>query len=179
MNNTYALIKTDHDTKQETEIMFDSFERVAERWLELEAELPHREIEQYRIEGGEPFEREDLFVEELSPKDIESLLPRSLFEWQICPRCEGDGTCLIDGLEGVAFSAEEFNEAFDPEERERYFNGGYDRPCPDCNATGKVLVLDFERFQLRAPLLAKQYQEWLEEEFTACMEYEAERRMGA
>jgi hypothetical protein len=175
MNNRFTLIRTDA-AGVEYEIMTDHFDRVAERWLELADELPSKALDEYRIEddmGG------DHFVEELSPENIEALLPRYLFEWQICDRCRGNGTCLIDGLEGVAFSAEEFNETFDPEERERYFSGGYDRPCPTCNATGKVLVLDEERFTQRAPRLAKHRQDWLDDAYETRLLYEAERRIGA
>jgi hypothetical protein len=77
-------------------------------------------------------------------------------KWRICPRCEGEGTSsayLGD------YTAEEFNEAFDPEEQERYFEGGYDRTCEQCNGTGKVNGEDEKQWNDRR---ADLYQQWLE-----------------
>jgi hypothetical protein len=174
----YTLKRTDPSTIisiRETELYYGDFDQCAEKYLaEIERDDDERNLLHVEADDGTKH-----FPAELPPKEMESLLPRHYFAWEICDRCRGEGTCLIDGLEGVAFTASEFDEAFDPEEQESYFGGGYDRACPDCAGTGKVLALDVEKLERRAPLLAKERQEWIDDAYAARMEYEAERRMGA
>lgn len=77
-------------------------------------------------------------------------------KWSICSRCQGEGT---SSAYLGAFTSEEFADAFDAEEREHYINGGYDRPCEQCNGTGKVTKQDTDAYAARR---AEKYQEWLE-----------------
>ena len=62
--------------------------------------------------------------------------------WDICESCDGEGgTSSHLG----AFTSEEFYEAFETEEdQQRYFNGGYDNKCDECNGTGKVLYPNWD-----------------------------------
>lgn len=65
---------------------------------------------------------------------------------EVCPRCEGHGTHLNPSIGSYAYSAEEFDEAFEPgsEEREHYFHRGgmYDVKCHTCQGKNVVLVVD-------------------------------------
>lgn len=62
-------------------------------------------------------------------------------KWEICDNCNGDGHhCKHLG----AYTSSEFEEQFDYEERERYFAGGYDKTCEECNGSGKIKVVDVE-----------------------------------
>jgi DnaJ-class molecular chaperone len=55
--------------------------------------------------------------------------------WVICGRCNGDGS---HSHRLGAISAEEMAHDWDEEEQERYFAGGYDETCEECDGTGKV-----------------------------------------
>lgn len=55
--------------------------------------------------------------------------------WVICPTCRGDGK---HSRNLGAYTQEEFDEQFSPEEQEDYFNGVYDTTCNTCHGTGKV-----------------------------------------
>lgn len=62
--------------------------------------------------------------------------------WVICHHCKGSGgSSAYLG----AFSRDEFEEAFDYDEREAYFRGDYDRPCEFCGGSGKVVEVDVKR----------------------------------
>ncbi len=65
----------------------------------------------------------------------------------VCDDCEGEGSVLCEGMRGHAYSAEEFAESFDDEERAEYFKRGgrYDIPCPTCKGLRVVPVVDEER----------------------------------
>jgi hypothetical protein len=72
---------------------------------------------------------------------------------EVCHRCEGEGTILNPSIGEHAYSAEEFDEAFEPgsEEREHYFKRGgmYDVRCPECEGDRVVAVLDREEMKDR------------------------------
>ena len=87
--------------------------------------------------------------------------------WEICNHCHGEGKS--SSYLG-AFSREEFEEAFDPEEQEDYFNGAYDRPCEHCNGSGKVQVVDEEN-------LNEEQREVLDAHYLCLAEERQERRM--
>ena len=170
----YSLMRTDA-AKCEHEIDCGDFAQIAEGYIErCEAEPTNAHWYSVLDEEGE-----DVYIDELNSRRIGELLPRRLKDWAICSRCRGEGTCLIDGLEGVAFTMSEFLDTFDYEERDAYFNGGYDRSCPDCNATGKLLLVNDEKLELSEPLVAKWRWSVIEDEFEWECERAAERRMGA
>lgn len=170
----YNLRKFDPETKQFDLVDTGDFMRIAEAWLidDKNGDDDHLIIDDGRI-------GEEVYLEDLSVQQFDALLPRRAKTWHICDRCRGDGTCLISGLEGVAFTADEFEEAFDLDERERYFNGGYDRSCPDCDGSGKVLLVDDDVLEHQAPHVARWRRDWIECERELDAAYEAERRMGA
>jgi hypothetical protein len=76
--------------------------------------------------------------------------------FSICPTCAGEGK---HSRHLGSFTADEFNEAFDPEEQERYINGEFDNPCTTCNGTGKVTDQDLDTMRQRRQEL---YEEWCE-----------------
>lgn len=63
---------------------------------------------------------------------------------EVCGRCDGHGTHLREGMEGHAYTSEEFEQEFDDEMREEYFKRGgiYDQVCGDCHGKNVVAVID-------------------------------------
>lgn len=60
--------------------------------------------------------------------------------WEICGVCEGEGSsCAHLGV----FTTDDFRE--DPEFAEAYFGGSYDRPCGECDGSGKVQVIEVQK----------------------------------
>lgn len=64
--------------------------------------------------------------------------------WIICPMCDGNGHhCKHLG----SFTMSEFNETFDdPEDREAYFAGAYDKRCETCGGDGKIRESQLEDY---------------------------------
>src|SRR3990167_6551109 len=60
--------------------------------------------------------------------------------WQVCPDCEGNGTCVNPAVDAHGITPEEFAE--DPDFAEAYHGGRYDITCPAC----KGLRVTRERF---------------------------------
>lgn len=63
---------------------------------------------------------------------------------EVCHNCEGEGYVLNESMRYHAYSAEEFYESFDEEDREEYFKRGgiYDVVCPTCKGKNVVPVID-------------------------------------
>ncbi|NIM21867.1 MAG: hypothetical protein GTN64_05535 [Candidatus Latescibacteria bacterium] len=75
--------------------------------------------------------------------------------FEVCSGCGGEGTELGYGLKGLAFSAEQMNE--DPDFRESYFRGDFDRPCSTCSGRRVELVPDAGRMTFRE---LRRFKEW-------------------
>jgi hypothetical protein len=99
----------------------------------------------------------------------------------VCPTCEGEGYVLNPSMRGHAYAKEEFDDAFDDEQRAEYLKRGgiYDVVCETCN--GRNVVDEVAEDQL-TPAQLVQYEAWCESQ-RADAEYEAvcraEREMGA
>jgi hypothetical protein len=67
--------------------------------------------------------------------------------FEVCPRCEGEGTHLHESIGQHAYTVEEFNEEFDDEERAEYFKRGgrYDVVCSECGGQRVISVVDEEK----------------------------------
>lgn len=93
-------------------------------------------------------------------------------KWEICPRCSGNGTTTRH-LGG--FTASEWAEACDgdPDFEENYFSGAYDRPCDECNGSGKVKVVDTDQL---TPEQLEAYRQEQEDRRYELAEREAEMR---
>lgn len=87
--------------------------------------------------------------------------------WAICGQCNGEG--MSSAYLG-AFTREEFDEAFDYEEQERYFAGEYDRQCDVCHGSGKVKHIDEDR-------LTPEQREVVQSYYDHMAELRQERRM--
>jgi RecJ-like exonuclease len=88
----------------------------------------------------------------------------------ICQGCDGTGS-LPFGQHMVITNIHDW----EPEEREDYFSGEYDGPCPDCDGTGRVSVVDTARASKQD--LAEYFDD-LESQLQIEAVYAAERRMG-
>jgi hypothetical protein len=84
-----------------------------------------------------------------------------------CNACEGRGK---SSAYLGSYTREEFDEAFDEEGKASYFAGYYDRPCDECEGTGRKTIVDLEKC---SPEQRKSWEEQLDWE----AESEAERRM--
>ena len=76
--------------------------------------------------------------------EVESTFPSVMI---VCPECEGTGFVLCEGMRGYAYSAEEFAESFDDDERAQYFTRGgiYDQKCPCCHGKNVIPIVNEER----------------------------------
>jgi DnaJ-class molecular chaperone len=113
-------------------------------------------------------------IDKKTGDEVEHIVPS---KWIICPTCEGGGTDKGRSVEcdGGGFTASEWNDQ-DPDFRQDYLAGVYDKPCEPCAGSGKVQTID--RKLCDKKLLAQYDQDIKEErEFRAMCA--AERRMGA
>lgn len=91
--------------------------------------------------------------------------------WAICGCCNGEGQTSAH----LGDVTEWLRDECTPEEREDYFAGGYDRDCPECDGTGKIMVPDFEKITAEQKAA---YDLDLKIERDMRAEEEAERRFG-
>lgn len=102
---------------------------------------------------------------------------------EVCHRCEGTGYHLRPGIEGHAYSMEEFNDIYHEEEdRQEYFKRGgiYDVVCEDCKGNNVVKVLDSAAITDPEKIMwLKAYHQQIEWEQEWAAERAAELRMGA
>jgi DnaJ-class molecular chaperone len=106
--------------------------------------------------------------------DSEIELP---FRWAICPACDGHATDRGASVEcdGGGFTSSEWAEQ-DEDFKEGYLRGDYDRPCDECDGSGKVMEADYSRM---TPEQIKEYDEQIEGDRECEAIHAAERRMGA
>lgn len=90
--------------------------------------------------------------------------------WAICGTCAGNGA---SSAYLGAFTREQMDE--DPDFAEDYMQGVYDRPCDDCEGTGKVRVIDQDRLASLDP----EQREELRGYYEAMQEDDADRRLRA
>lgn len=71
-------------------------------------------------------------------------------KYQVCPRCEGEGTHTNPSIDGNGITSSEWAE-WDEEDREMYMTGGYDVQCELCKGQRVVTVTDLaEHAEYRA-----------------------------
>lgn len=105
--------------------------------------------------------------------------------WVVCHRCGGNGTHLMAGYEGVAFTEEDVSQ-WSHEETEEYWGGGYDVQCGTCKGRTTVLEVDedhYESIRRGHPDDAEvavfdEYIDQLRDEADYQAECEMERKMG-
>lgn len=62
-------------------------------------------------------------------------------KWEICGTCHGNCKHSL-AVDGEGITQEDRERDWSDEEWEQYMAGGYDQPCENCGATGKVKVVD-------------------------------------
>ena len=93
------------------------------------------------------------------------------FKWVICSTCRGEGK---SSAYMGAFTQDDLDREL-PEFLGEYMAGQYDRPCDDCDGTGKVAVADFPRMTSEQ---RKEYNAQRRAEREVAAEEAAERRAG-
>ena len=93
--------------------------------------------------------------------------------YEVCDRCEGEGTHIADGIDSHGITREEFDA--DPDFEEAYFSGRYDVPCTECG--GKRVVLCVNRAFANSEVLAI-FDAMVEEDYRFDAICESERRFG-
>lgn len=95
-------------------------------------------------------------------------------KWEVCDRCNGEGSHTHPDIDGHGISPQEFYD--DPKFERDYFAGVYDVPCYQCKGKRVMKVVDRG---ITDTILLKQYDDYLVEECKYQEEIDAERRMGA
>lgn len=72
--------------------------------------------------------------------EIDHKLPA---KFEVCSRCDGNGTHTNPAIDGNGLSVEDFDA--DPDFAEDYMNGRYDVTCETCKGLRVVPVVDEER----------------------------------
>jgi len=100
-------------------------------------------------------------------------------KYEVCGCCEGRGVTTFgySSSNQIAFTESEWAEE-DPEFREDYMAGRYDKSCPECNGERVVLEIDERKFNSIQTKLHKVWCEHLESEYRYNEMCAAERRMG-
>lgn len=96
-------------------------------------------------------------------------------KWEVCSRCEGNGTHTNPSVDGHGITSDEWAQEWDEDSREGYLTGRYDVTCEVCNGDRVMLVPDQELLsdEQRKTLLALE-----DEEAAYRRECEMERLMG-
>tara|TARA_R100001463_G_scaffold58250_1_gene110518 strand:+ start:704 stop:1174 length:471 start_codon:yes stop_codon:yes gene_type:complete len=89
--------------------------------------------------------------------------------WGICNICSGSGKVVNPNIDAGGIS--DWSE-WDYEEREAYFSGRYDQPCPECRGSGKVLNPNFPKD------IQDLLNEWEEDDYQSHKEHLAELAYG-
>lgn len=112
----------------------------------------------------------------IDDEEVEHSLPSKK---EVCSDCNGEGYVLCEGMRGHAYSMEEFNEAFDEEDRAAYFQRGgkYDVVCTTCNGNNVVDVIDEENLNTSQKEIYNIYSKQEEQRAAEERMYEAECRM--
>lgn len=100
-------------------------------------------------------------------------------EWVVCYCCNGRGTTAFgySGREQIAWTQSEWAEE-DPDFREDYIAGHYDKPCPECNGRTTVLEIDEKRLDKVQQKVYDIYCAHMERSYYDDAIAEAERRFG-
>jgi hypothetical protein len=117
-------------------------------------------------------------IEDDDGEETEHELPCKM---EVCYDCQGHGMVMNASMRNHGYSAEEFNESFDDEEKEHYFRRGgmYDVQCPTCNGKNVLPEVDRDACE-RDPKLKEILAVWDKQEESrarADAECEAEARM--
>ena len=99
----------------------------------------------------------------------------------VCPRCEGYGTHLNPSMASHAYSATEFDESFDDEQKDQYFKRGgrYDVQCEECQGEKVIDVPDEDACTtVEKKEILKAWKKYQRELDNMAREEAHERRMG-
>lgn len=99
--------------------------------------------------------------------------------WEVCGCCRGTGTTTFgySSRDQIAWTQSEWAEE-DPEFREDYMNGYYDKSCPECGGRTTVKVIDERCFNKDQEKWYQAYCKYMEAGYHCDMIAEAERRFG-
>lgn len=91
--------------------------------------------------------------------------------WEICGHCRGSGK---SSAYLGSFTSDEWAHE-DEDFKEDYVRGAYDRSCDDCDGSGKIEIVDYDKLK---PEQKEKYDNACKEEAAYRAEVEMERRMG-
>jgi hypothetical protein len=60
--------------------------------------------------------------------EIDDIVSKVPFKWQLCPVCEGDGSVVDPAVDSSGLATRDMA----PEVREAYHSGSHDTECPEC-----------------------------------------------
>jgi len=94
----------------------------------------------------------------LRDRDFNEVTVEMPAHFEVCPRCEGTGTHVHEGVDGNGLSAQDFAE--DPDFKEQYFAGVYDVTCTECCGKRVVPVVDVQKCTYAQKRLLVSQREW-------------------
>lgn len=99
-------------------------------------------------------------LEDEDGNEVEHKLPA---KYEVCHRCQGEGTHVNPNVDGHGITAEEWERDWDDESREAYFEGRYDVPCEECDGDRVVAVVDEEHLTDAQKVTFAEWQEHQEQ----------------
>lgn len=98
--------------------------------------------------------------------------------YEVCRRCEGEGTHVNPNIDGHGITSEEWERDWDDESRQAYFEGRYDVTCHECDGQRVTLAVSMDALQRCDKALYERYVRHLEEEADYRALCAAEREYG-
>ena len=77
--------------------------------------------------------------------------------FDICPTCLGIGHYVNPSIDSHGICADEWTDEWDEDEKDRYFSGGFDITCVECDGNRVVPVVDEEHNDLRLIIKINNY----------------------
>lgn len=80
-------------------------------------------------------------------------------KFEVCGTCLGHGRTANPSIDGNGITSSEWQDDWDPDERQAYLRGDYDITCPECKGLRVVNVVDEEHLSEDDRRFLKRYRQ--------------------